>query len=82
AAGAAAGGLAQQIVEPAREVPEQFKGTIRRAHKQLLKHPDPKLLEAFNAFAAALNAGTAEDDLIDLGDELEDVYQECRLRAS
>lgn len=73
---------AQAIVEPAAEVPDQFKGTIRRAHKQLLKQFDQQLLDAFNAFTIALNAGKSEDDLIDLGDELEDTYQECRLRSS
>lgn len=70
------------IIEPAREVPEQFRGTIRRAHKQLLKQPDPKLVAAFNAFTTAVNEGKPEDDLIDLGDELENVYHDCRRQTS
>jgi molecular chaperone DnaK (HSP70) len=69
---------ANPTTEPTREVPEQFKSIVRRAQKQLLKQTDPKLLAAFNAFVASLNEGKPEDELVDLGDDLEDVYQECR----
>lgn len=75
-------GLAPQIVESTRDIPEQFKSIVRRAHKQLLKQNDADLLAAFNAFTMHLNAGKPEVDLTDLGDELEDVYQDSRRRTS
>jgi hypothetical protein len=65
-------------LQPNREVPDQFKQTVRRAEKQLLKQPDARLLEAFNTFIAAFNAGTGEDDLVNLGDKLADVFDEVR----
>jgi len=65
-------------LRPNRDVPEQFKQTVRRAEKHLLKQPDARLLEAFNTFIAAFNAGTGEDDLVDLGDKLADLFDEVR----
>jgi molecular chaperone DnaK (HSP70) len=66
------------IIEPAVEVPAQFKSIVRRAHKQLLKELHLELLGAFNAFTSALNAGTPEDDLEKLGDTLDDIYHDTR----
>ena len=64
--------------EPAREVPEQFKSIVRRAQKQLLKQADPRLQAALNGFITALNDGAPEEDLLELGDTLGDVYDEVR----
>ena len=66
------------ILEPSSEVPDQFKGLVRRAHKQLLNRPDPKLLRIYNEFVTALNQGQTDEDLEDLGEDLKDVYQQCR----
>jgi molecular chaperone DnaK (HSP70) len=66
------------VLEPAVEVPDQFKGSVRRARKLLLKKPHPKLIEALNTFISSLNQGATEDELADLGDDLEDTYIDCR----
>jgi hypothetical protein len=67
-----------EIIEPVAEVPDQFKSIVRRARKLMLKNPDPRLISAFNSFTAALNGGNGEEELADLGDELEDTYHDCR----
>ena len=66
------------LIAPTAEVPAQFKQVVRRANKLLLKKSAPELLEAFNAFTTALNAGTPEDDLLDVGDDLADAYDDAR----
>ena len=66
------------IIEPVVEVPAQFKSIVRRVQKQLLDGMQPDLLAAFNAFTTALNAGTTESDLEELGDTLADVYQDLK----
>ena len=70
-----------EIIEPQVEVPEQFKSLVRRAEKLLLANPNAALLEMFNAFTSALNAGKDEDDLIDMSDDLENAYHDARLKA-
>ena len=59
-------------------IPEQFKQLVRRVQKQMTKESNPQLLKALNAFIDKLNAGAAEDDLVDLGDELADAFDAVR----
>lgn len=59
-------------------IPEQFKRIVRRAEKLLTESPEPKLRDALAAFLTCLNSGASGETLEDLGDELEDVYFECR----
>ena len=67
-----------ETIAPTQEIPDQFKSLVRRAQKLLLKKSTPELLQAFNAFVTALDAGQPEDALLDLADELEDVYHDAR----
>jgi molecular chaperone DnaK (HSP70) len=71
-----------KLIEPTREVPNQFRSIFRRANKQLLKRADHELLEALNAFTSALNEGKPENELLDFSDDLEDVYHDCRTKAA
>ena len=66
------------FIEPAVDVPDQFKSLVRRAKKQLLKELNENLLKSFNEFVTALNEGKALDILEDLGDDLEDAYHDAR----
>jgi molecular chaperone DnaK (HSP70) len=66
------------IVEPQRDVPEQFKMIVRKSRKHLLTQMDVNLLAAFNAFTIALNSGKTEEELEELGDLLDDAYRDCR----
>jgi hypothetical protein len=72
---------AEEVVRPTVDVPDQFKQVVRRARKQLVKHADPDLQQAFNAFVSALNEGRPEEDLIELGDDLADAFDDARVRA-
>ena len=56
------------------EVKDEFKSLVRRVQKQLLRETNPALVAAYNAFATAANAGTADDQLTDLFDELDEAY--------
>jgi molecular chaperone DnaK len=69
---------ALQLIQPAVEVPEQFKSVVRRAQRLLARGIYPELAETYNAFINALNSGKTGPDLDDLRDELEDVYQDSR----
>lgn len=66
------------LIEPEVEVPEQFKQILRRSRKQLLKKFDQPLLDAFNAFAIAINSNELLENLEDLGDTLADTYDDAR----
>jgi molecular chaperone DnaK (HSP70) len=70
----AAAPAAVSLVLPQREVPAQFQSIVRRTQKLLLKGHSPAIVQVFNAFITALNAGVATDDLVEIGDELEDAY--------
>jgi hypothetical protein len=74
-------GAAAEVMEPSVDVPEQFKQIFRRARKQLLKQADVDLLQAFNGFVSALNEGRSDNDLIELGDDLADAFDDARDRA-
>jgi molecular chaperone DnaK (HSP70) len=74
-------GTAAEVMEPSVDVPEQFKQIFRRARKQLLKQADVDLLQAFNGFVSALNEGRSDNDLIELGDDLADAFDDARDRA-
>ncbi|MFM9966074.1 MAG: Hsp70 family protein [Planctomycetaceae bacterium] len=71
---------ANAILEPKVDVPAEFKSIVRRASKMLLDGGPEKLREAFNRFVTLLNQGAAadSDQLTEAGDELADVYQDCR----
>jgi molecular chaperone DnaK (HSP70) len=64
------------VIEAQVPVPEQFKQTVRRAHKQLLRRMNPALLEAFNAFSTALNSGVTGSALEEIGDNLADAFDQ------
>jgi len=66
------------LIEPQKEIPAQFKQMVRRGKKQLLKKFDQRLLDAFNAFSSALNAGQTEEEVEDIGDNLADVFDEIK----
>jgi molecular chaperone DnaK (HSP70) len=66
------------IIEPVVEIPDQFKSIVRRTKKQLVKKPNVDLVEAFNVFINALNAGEPLGKLEELYDELADTYDEAR----
>jgi hypothetical protein len=73
--------MSLNIMEANKPVPDEFKSIVRRANKMLLDRADdpPKhLVNAFNKFIARLNDGAKGDDLVEAGDELEDVYHDCR----
>ena len=63
-----------------QEPPEQFGSLVRRVQKLLTKHPDSELMNAFVAFAEAVNGGD-EQAILDRGDELEDMYHDARKLA-
>jgi molecular chaperone DnaK (HSP70) len=66
------------LIEPALPVPEQFKQTVRRARKHLIKSFDQELLDAFNQFITALNSNADIDEMEDKGDNLADVFDKLR----
>jgi hypothetical protein len=66
------------LVEIAVEVPAQFQGIVRRAKKEVLRQPNSNLIEIFNAFATALNSSQPIDQVEELGDDLENAYQDAR----
>jgi hypothetical protein len=69
---------AAAITEPARPVPEQFKQTVRRAQKHLIRQSEPDLLKAWEAFVTALNAGKPDAELEELGDELANAFDRVK----
>lgn len=69
------------LLEPVVEVPADFARLVRRTRKHLLRSPETALIEAYNRFVAALNGGQDEEELEDLGDDLEDAYFESRSRS-
>lgn len=66
------------LIEVTTELSDEHKGVLRRARKQLLRKPDNGLVEAYNDFVRAANSGRPADELTDLGDDLEDAYQDAR----
>ncbi|HEX8070621.1 MAG TPA: Hsp70 family protein [Pyrinomonadaceae bacterium] len=62
------------------QTPDEFRSIARRAYKQLsAMPPSPKrdrLLAAYTAFARAVESGAPDAE--ELGDELGDVYIECK----
>jgi molecular chaperone DnaK (HSP70) len=60
------------------EVKDEFKSLVRRAHKQLLRGTNPALVAAYNAFVTAANSGTADEQLTDLFDELDEAYSAAK----
>ena len=81
-ASAVAPALAAKLVEISVEIPAQFQSIVRRAKEEILLQSHPALIKAFNAFAAALNANQPIDQVEELADELENTYQDARLRIS
>ena len=76
---------ASEITETAAisvTIPAEFKQLVRRSLKQIEKQYNEKLVSAFNQFAAALNTGADEDDIMDLGDQLADAFDDARLGNS
>lgn len=69
---------AEPLLEAAVPIPDQFKQLVRRSQKQLLKEHHDALAAKYNEFIAALNAGKNEDDLMDLSDELADIFDAVR----
>lgn len=69
---------ASEIIQPVAPVPDQFKQIVRRAQRELTKEMNPELLQAFNAFTVKLNAGASENELVESGDELADVFDNIR----
>lgn len=72
---------APAIVEPMVDIPAEFlefKTLVRRARKHLERSPVQQLLDAFNAFATALNEGKSGKELESLGDALADAYDDAR----
>jgi len=67
-----------QILEPAGDVPAEFKSIVRRSHKLLLDNGPETLRIAFNEFVSLLNDGAALEALEDAGDQLADAYHDCR----
>lgn len=64
------------IIEPKKEIPDEFKSIVRRTQKKLIKIMNPTLLKALNEFITALNAGKRDEELEELGDRLADVYHD------
>jgi hypothetical protein len=73
--------VAAPVIEPALEVPAEFKQLIRRARKQLERSADPRLLAAYNAFTSALNAARSREELEALGDDLADAHDDVRQKT-
>ena len=67
-----------ELIEPASEVPDQFKQLVRRVKKQLIKQYDENLANAYNVFVSEINKGTAENDLLDAGDDLAEAFDDAR----
>jgi molecular chaperone DnaK len=71
---------APAIPLPPENTPEQFKSIVRRSYKQInqlaLSPQRDALLVAYRAFVQAVEANSP--DLIDLGDDLEDIYIRTR----
>jgi molecular chaperone DnaK (HSP70) len=60
------------------EVKDEYKGILRRSRKQLSRHIDSDLVEAYNIFARAVNEGKPADTVQDLADDLGDAYDDAR----
>jgi hypothetical protein len=68
------------LIEPAVDVPEQFKQIFRRSKKLLTKQYDQELFDSLNAFSAALNENKPLEELEDIGDDLAEVFDDARMR--
>lgn len=66
------------VLEPTVEVPSEFKSIVRRAQKKVAESANDKLRVACNRFIELLNSGAPSDQLEEAGDELADVYHDCR----
>ena len=59
-------------------VPEQFKSVVRRTQKALDAAPNELLMKALVDFINAVNSSVTGDDLLELGDALEEAYLDAR----
>lgn len=66
------------IPEATAEVPAEYRQTYRRARRHLLETHDPALAAALEAFVKALDDGSTDEALQELGDDLADRFDEAR----
>ena len=69
---------ASPILEAKNPVPDQFKSTVRRTQKQLMKAMDPALLAAFSKFITLLDTGAPSTELEAAGDDLAEALEDAR----
>ncbi len=59
-------------------IPDEFKSIVRRVSKRLLDNGPDVLRDSYNRFISLLNSGAPIEAIQDAGDELDNVYQDCR----